>query len=136
MVEKPHKRKGYLMKKYLSFIKFSHTVFALPFALIGFSLAVANGENHFEWTDLLLVLACMVFGRSAAMAFNRYIDGDIDKLNTRTALREIPTGIITTKNALIFIILNCAGFIICAGLLNMLCLFLSPVALIVIMGYS
>lgn len=78
----------------------------------------------------------MVFARSAAMAFNRYIDRDIDKRNVRTAVREIPSGIISKKNAVYFIILNCAGFIIASGLLNKLCLWLSPVALAIILGYS
>jgi len=124
------------MNKYLSLIKFSHTVFALPFAIIGYTLAITTPGYNFHFTDLVLVLACMVFARSAAMAFNRYADSDIDKLNKRTANREIPAGIITKKNALFFIILNCAGFIVAAGLLNRLCLFLSPVALLVILGYS
>lgn len=124
------------MKNYLSLITFSHTIFALPFALIGFSLGIHQPGASFEWTDLLLVLACMVFARSAAMAFNRYIDSDIDKLNQRTATREIPSGIIRKKQALIYVILNCVAFVIAAGLLNRLCLYLSPVALLVILGYS
>lgn len=124
------------MKHYFSLIKFSHTVFALPFALIGFSLAVSQPDVKFIWTDLLYVILCMVFARSAAMAFNRYIDRDFDKLNVRTANREIPKGIITKKNALYFILLNAVCFIISAGLLNRLCLLLSPVALAVILGYS
>lgn len=124
------------MKSYFSLIKFSHTVFALPFALIGFSLGVVNSETGFQWLDMLLVICCMVFARSAAMAFNRYIDSDIDKKNERTAVREIPAGIISKKNAGYFVIANSVGFIIASGLLNKLCLFLSPVALAVILGYS
>lgn len=124
------------MKSYFSLIKFSHTVFALPFALIGFSLGVVNSETGFQWLDMLLVLCCMVFARSAAMAFNRYIDSDIDKKNERTAVREIPAGIISKKNAGYFVLANSVGFIIASGLLNKLCLFLSPVALAVILGYS
>ncbi|HAE13221.1 MAG TPA: UbiA-like polyprenyltransferase [Chitinophagales bacterium] len=124
------------MRHYLSLIKFSHTVFALPFALIGFFLALQTLDGPFPWTDLLLVLGCMVFARSAAMAFNRYLDSDIDALNARTAVREIPKGVISRPQALIFVILNSIAFIVCAGLLNELCLYLSPVALLVILGYS
>ena len=84
------------MKKYLSLIKFSHTIFAMPFALIGFFLA--SQQYNFEWITLLYVVLCMVFARSAAMAFNRYIDRDIDIANERTAqIREIPNGTITAK---------------------------------------
>ncbi len=124
------------MKNYLSLVKFSHTVFALPFAIIGYTLAVTTPGYEFKIIDLVLVLLCMVFARSAAMAFNRYIDADIDKLNTRTANREIPAGIITKKNAIFFILVNSIGFIIAAGLLNKLCLYLSPVALLIVLGYS
>jgi len=91
------------MKKYFSLIKFSHTIFALPFALIGFALAVWKHHYPFSWFIFLLMLLCMVFARSAAMAFNRYIDRDIDELNPRTQIREIPSGVITPKNALFFV---------------------------------
>ncbi len=124
------------MKNYLSLVTFSHTVFALPFAIIGFTLGITQPGAAFEWTDLLLVVACMVFARSAAMAFNRYIDADIDKKNARTAQREIPKGVISSKNALYFVIGSSIAFMICALLLNKLCFFLSPVALLVILGYS
>lgn len=124
------------MKNYLSLIKFSHTIFALPFAFIGFTLAFTHGGAVFNWIDMLLVLCCMVFARSAAMAFNRYIDSDIDILNERTQGREIPAGVIAKNKVLLFVILNSIGFVICAGLLNTLCLILSPVALLVILGYS
>lgn len=124
------------MKHYLSLIKFSHTVFALPFAIIGFVLGIKWGAGEFTWVDFLLVLGCMVFGRSAAMAFNRYVDRKIDGLNSRTAGREMPAGILSGKQVMVFVVLNCIGFIICAGLLNTLCLWLSPVALGIILGYS
>ncbi|TXF88628.1 4-hydroxybenzoate octaprenyltransferase [Neolewinella aurantiaca] len=120
---------------YLSLIKFSHTIFALPFALLGFFLAVLDA-GALPLKDLLLVVLCMVFARSAAMAFNRWQDRDIDVKNPRTAVREIPAGIISSKAALGFVFLNCAFFVLCAGLLNPLCLWLSPVALLVILGYS
>lgn len=120
---------------YLSLIKFSHTVFALPFALIGFF--IATNQYSFSWSKLALVLICMVFARSAAMAFNRYIDRDIDLKNPRTAnVREIPRGVISPNSALIFVILTCALFIITSYFINPLCFYLSPIALLVILGYS
>lgn len=123
------------MRKYLSLIKFSHTIFAMPFALIGFFLATKS--NEFEWNTLLYVVLCMIFARSAAMAFNRYIDRNIDAANSRTAqIREIPNGSIKANSALIFVIINCLLFIGTTYLINPLCLALSPVALLVILGYS
>lgn len=124
------------MRQYFSLITFSHTVFALPFALIGFTLGVTQPGASFHWYDLVFVLLCMVFARSAAMAFNRYVDADIDIKNARTAGREIPSGQISKSHALRFVALNAVGFMISAGLLNSLCLVLSPVALLVILGYS
>jgi 4-hydroxybenzoate polyprenyltransferase len=123
------------MQKYLSLIKFSHTIFAMPFALIGFFLATPN--YVFEWITLVYVVLCMVFARSAAMAFNRYIDRDIDTLNSRTSrVREIPNGTITAKNALVFVLINSLLFVATAYIINPLCFALSPVALLVILGYS
>lgn len=124
------------MRNYLSLIKFSHTVFALPFALIGFFLGMQAEGGYFSWQQFLLVLACMVFARSAAMAFNRYIDSDIDARNARTAVREIPSGVVSKRHALLFVVLNAVAFMVAAGLLNNLCLYLSPIALAVILGYS
>jgi 4-hydroxybenzoate polyprenyltransferase len=123
------------MKKYLSLIKFSHTIFAMPFALIGFFLATKS--NDFEWITLLYVVLCMIFARSAAMAFNRYIDRDIDAANPRTAqVREIPNGSIKANSALIFVIINSLLFTSTTYLINSICLALSPIALLVILGYS
>ena len=123
------------MRKYLSLIKFSHTIFAMPFALIGFFLATKS--NEFEWILLLYVVLCMIFARSAAMAFNRYIDRDIDAANSRTAqVREIPNGSIKANSALIFVIINSLLFISITYLINSLCFALSPIALLVILGYS
>jgi 4-hydroxybenzoate polyprenyltransferase len=123
------------MRKYLSLIKFSHTIFAMPFALIGFFLATKS--NEFEWILLLYVVLCMIFARSAAMAFNRYIDRNIDVANSRTAqIREIPNGSIKANSALIFVIINSLLFISITYLINSLCLALSPIALLVILGYS
>jgi 4-hydroxybenzoate polyprenyltransferase len=123
------------MNKYLSLIKFSHTIFAMPFAFIGFSLAIKDYD--FEWITLFYVVLCMVFARSAAMAFNRYIDRDIDTANTRTSqVREIPNGSIKANSALIFVIINSILFIATTYFINTLCFALSPIALLVILGYS
>ena len=123
------------IKNYLSLIKFSHTVFALPFAIIDYYLA--SSRYGFDWSILIYVLLCMIFARSAAMAFNRYIDRDIDLENPRTAqVREIPNGTIKPKSALLFVILNCLAFILTTYFINSLCFYLSPIALLVILGYS
>lgn len=122
--------------KYLSLVKFSHTIFALPFAFIGFFLAVWHAGYNFEWSKLLLVILCMVFARSAAMAFNRYIDREIDLQNPRTKVREIPSGKVSPKSALFFVVLNCLFFVACTWFINPLCFALSPIALGVVLGYS
>lgn len=124
------------IKDYLSLIKFSHTVFALPFALIGFSLAVIYEQYTFEWHLLIKMLLCMVFARTAAMAFNRYLDRDIDARNPRTAKREIPAGVINANNALWFVIGNCVLFVLTCLSINMLVFYLSFIALFVILFYS
>jgi 4-hydroxybenzoate polyprenyltransferase len=127
------------IKNYLSLVTFAHTVFAMPFALIGFffGLRAVNYETYKPWWELLiLVVLCMVFARSAAMAFNRWLDAGFDSVNPRTAVREIPAGIISKKNAMIFVIFNCVLFIITTWFINALCLVLSPVALFVILFYS
>ncbi len=151
------------VKNYLSLIKFSHTIFAMPFALIGFFLGLSEGVasvvpgwhtvigyplrmshplNFVPLTlpetvvKLVLVVLCMVFARSAAMAFNRYLDRSFDAQNPRTAIREIPKGIISANSALRFVIINCIAFVVCTWFINKLCFFLSPVALLVVLGYS
>jgi 4-hydroxybenzoate polyprenyltransferase len=124
------------MKKYLSLVTFSHTIFAMPFAFIGFFLAINTTNNQFSWLKLALMVLCMVFARNAAMAFNRYLDRDIDSKNPRTKVRDIPAGRIPAKNALIFTIVNCLLFIGATWFINSLCFYLSPIALIVILGYS
>ncbi|MDQ3046118.1 MAG: putative 4-hydroxybenzoate polyprenyltransferase [Bacteroidota bacterium] len=124
------------LSDYLSLIKFSHTIFALPFAVIGYFLAITFTEAKFSIQLFGLVILCMVFARSAAMAFNRFIDRKFDGQNERTAVREIPAGVINPSNALLFVIINCLLFISCTFLINRLCFYLSPVALIVILGYS
>lgn len=126
-----------MLKNYLSLVKFSHTIFALPFALVGFTLAISQNAYQFEFSKLIYVLLCMVFARSAAMAFNRYIDRDVDIANPRTAkVREIPNGTIKASSALIFVIINCLLFMASSYALNTLCFYLSPIALLVILGYS
>lgn len=121
---------------YFSLVKFSHTVFAMPFALIGFSLAVARSGNNFSLKLLLLVILCMIFARNSAMGFNRLVDRKFDSLNPRTRKREIPAGKIDTGSAALFVIVNAALFIITTAFINKLTLILSPVALAVILGYS
>ncbi|MDM8001513.1 MAG: UbiA-like polyprenyltransferase [Bacteroidota bacterium] len=121
---------------YFSLVKFSHTVFAMPFALAGYFIGATEPGYGFSLRTFLLVLACMVFARSAAMAFNRWADLKFDSLNPRTAVREIPTGKISPRQAMVFVIASSLLFIAAAGLLNRLTLVLSPVALAVILGYS
>lgn len=149
------------IKNYLSLIKFSHTIFAMPFALIGFFLGLTSYgylgawihvDQYTAWSNidfegypktiegmlirLLLVILCMVFARSAAMAFNRYLDRRFDARNPRTAIREIPAGILKADRVLLFTIANSILFMICCWFINKLCFFLSPVALFVILFYS
>ena len=124
------------MKKYFSLVLFAHTVFAMPFALIGFFLAITTTNHPFNWLKLLLMILCMVFARNAAMAFNRYLDRDIDAENPRTVIRDIPSGKISANGALMFTILNSLLLIGATALINPLCLYLSPVALAVVLGYS
>ncbi|ASU33219.1 UbiA-like polyprenyltransferase [Mucilaginibacter xinganensis] len=124
------------MKKYLSLVTFAHTIFAMPFAFIGFFLAVTTTDYRFDWVKLVLMVLCMVFARNAAMAFNRYLDRHIDSKNPRTKQRDIPSGRISPASALTFTIANCLLFVATAWCLNNLCFYLSPVALLVVLGYS
>ncbi|MBD1393124.1 UbiA-like polyprenyltransferase [Mucilaginibacter glaciei] len=124
------------MKKYLSLVTFSHTIFAMPFAFIGFFLAVTTTNHQFEWQKLVMMLLCMVLARNSAMAFNRYLDRNIDAKNPRTKLRDIPAGRISPAAALTFTLTNCALFVLVTWFINPLCFYLSPVALLVVLGYS
>lgn len=124
------------IKHYLSLIKFSHTIFALPFALIGFTLGVVYYHQSFEWHLFAKMLLCMVFARSAAMAFNRYLDRRFDAMNPRTAVREIPAGVIKPGAALAFTIANSILFVATTWFINTLCFYLSFVALFVVLFYS
>lgn len=151
------------VKNYLSLIKFSHTIFAMPFAMIGFFLGLMYSDiavgveqwnlnktigwggsyplNHQSaekviFIKFILVIGCMIFARSAAMAFNRYLDRSFDAKNPRTAIREIPAGILKANSVLLFTIINCLLFITCTFFINKLCFYLSPIALLVVLGYS
>jgi len=122
-----------LINRYLALIKFEHTIFALPFALI--SLLVASAGRP-SLSVLVWVVVAMVGARSAAMAFNRVADWKIDAANPRTADRHIPAGAISVAGAWLFVFLSAAVLILAAWMLNPLCFRLSPVALAVVLGYS
>ena len=124
------------IKNYFSLVKISHTIFSIPFAMIGFFLAIRENVKSIDFIILFLVILCVFFARNAAMGFNRYIDREFDQKNPRTALREIPRAIISPRSALLFVILNSVLFIITTAFINPLCLILSPVALLVVLGYS
>lgn len=124
------------ISSYFSLVKFSHTIFALPFAMIGFFLAVVSGSAQFSAFTLVMVLVCMVMARSAAMAFNRYVDREFDALNPRTVVREIPSGQISPRSALLLVIGSSLVFVAATYFINPLCFYLSPAALVVILGYS
>jgi len=117
----------------LSMIRFAHTVFALPFALLAAVLA-AGGVPPFA--TLFWILVAMVGARSAAMSFNRIADREVDARNPRTASRELPSGVLTVRFAALFCVASAALFVLAAAQLNRLCLYLSPVALAVVLGYS
>ncbi len=121
---------------YLSLVKFSHTIFALPFAIIGYFLAITFTHAPFDIKLFALVILCMVFARSSAMAFNRYIDRKYDEKNSRTVIREIPAGVIKPGNALAFVIISSLLFVATTYFINSLCFYLSPIALALILGYS
>ncbi len=124
------------MKRYLSLIKFSHTLFALPFALVGFAVGTAEQGDGVSVRLLVLVVLCMVFARSAAMAFNRWLDRDIDARNPRTRMREIPAGMVSPQAALRLVVISSVLFVVTTYFINPLCFYLSPVALAVVLGYS
>jgi 4-hydroxybenzoate polyprenyltransferase len=153
-----------IVKNYLSLVKFSHTIFAMPFAMIGFFLGLSHnpvfafnyltsskpgwhttiglnsGNIPLSMVDFIirffLVVFCMIFARSAAMSFNRYLDRNFDAKNPRTAIREIPKGIISANSALAFTLASCVLFLVCCFFINRICFYLSPVALFVILFYS
>lgn len=124
------------IEKYMSMVKFSHSIFGFPFAIIGFAAGIREigvfPENHV----FIFVVLSVLFARNAAMSFNRYIDRDFDKANPRTKNRELPQNKIKPKSALRFAIFNAVMFFVSAALINPLCFYLSPIALAVIIFYS
>jgi 4-hydroxybenzoate polyprenyltransferase len=119
---------------YLSFVRFSHSVFALPFALTGALLAWR--DHPFSWAQAAWIVVCMVSARSAAMGFNRLADARHDALNPRTSMRELPRGAMTPREATVFVIISSVIFIVGASRLNTWCLVLAPVALVIVFWYS
>ena len=122
------------IRTYASFVRFSHSAFALPFALVGAMLAARTAG--FDWERLVWIAACMVTARSAAMGFNRLVDARFDARNPRTASRELPTGRMTPGEARLFVIVMSAAFVLFAAQLGRLCLLLSPLALAIVFWYS
>ena len=125
-----------LLSKWASFVKFSHTVFALPFALASMMLAARDQRGWPGWRVFVLVLAAMVSGRTCAMAFNRIVDRRFDALNPRTAGRHLPAGAISMTSAVSLCLLSGAGLVAASWALNPLCFALSPVALFFVCFYS
>jgi 4-hydroxybenzoate polyprenyltransferase len=122
------------LRTYLSFVRFSHSVFALPFALAGALLAARHATV--TWSSVFWILIAMVTARSAAMGFNRLVDRRFDALNPRTANREIPRGVMSAAEATSFVVVASALFVFAASQLNPLCFMLSPVALAIVFWYS
>ena len=122
------------VRTYASFVRFSHSAFALPFALVGALLAARY--IAFDWTRLIWIVVCMVSARSAAMGFNRLVDAGFDARNPRTAMRELPAGRMTVMEARAFVMVSALAFIVSAAMLGTLCLALSPVALGIVFWYS
>src|SRR5437762_12491558 len=125
-----------VIQKWAGFVKLSHTVFALPFAMA--AMVVAARDNR-GWPGLkifLLILAAMVCARTCAMAFNRIVDRKFDAANPRTALRHLPAGQITLASAWTLCVLSAAGLVVASWLLNPVCFYLSPVALFFACFYS
>ncbi len=124
------------LSQYFKMVKFAHSIFALPFALVGFFMALHLNHLSFDYFKLIYIVLAMVFARNAAMGFNRYLDRNIDRENERTRSREVASGVISERNALIFILANVALFMATSFLINILAFWLSPVALLVVLGYS
>ena len=124
------------IRNYSSLVKLSHAVFSMPFAVVGFLLGTRDAGGKPDWLIFLWVILCVFFARNAAMSFNRIADRNLDAANERTRMRELVTGRIPTENAILFMILNVLLFILCTSLINLSCFFLSPLALIIILGYS
>lgn len=121
-------------RTYLSFVRFSHSVFALPFALTGALLA--SRHQPVTWRQIGWIIAAMVTARSAAMGFNRLADAHYDALNPRTAMRELPRGVMSRTEAVVFVIVSSVAFVFASWQLSELCALLSPVALAIVFWYS
>jgi len=126
----------FLINKWASFVRFSHTLFALPFALAAMMVAARDNRGWPGWKTFGLILAAMVCARTCAMAFNRIVDRKFDALNPRTANRHLPTGQISLASAILLCLISGAGLVAASYFLNSLCFYLSPVALVVICFYS
>ena len=124
------------INKWLSFVRFSHTVFALPFALAAMVVAARDNRGWPGWRVFGLILAAMVCARTCAMAFNRIVDRKFDALNPRTAKRHLPAGQISLTSAIALCVFSATGLIVASYFLNPLCFWLSPVALVVVCFYS
>jgi 4-hydroxybenzoate polyprenyltransferase len=122
------------LRTYLSFVRFSHSVFALPFALTGALLAAR--EHPVTWAHVGWIIAAMVAARSAAMGFNRLVDARYDALNPRTAMRELPRGTMSSAEATVFVVASSAAFVFASWMLSPLCAVLSPLALAMVFWYS
>ena len=122
--------------KWASFVKFSHTVFALPFALASMVVAARDQRGWPGWRTFGLILAALVCARTCAMSFNRIVDRHFDKANPRTASRHLPAGQISLTSASALCLLSGFGFVVSSYFINTVCFYLSPVALCVVCSYS
>jgi 4-hydroxybenzoate polyprenyltransferase len=124
------------VRQWAEFVKFSHTIFALPFALAAMAVAAREQRGWPGWRAFLLILAAMVCARTCAMSFNRIVDRKFDKANPRTAMRHLPAGKISLASAWALAVLSGGGFVVASYFLNPICFYLSPVALVAICFYS
>src|ERR1044071_9573757 len=122
--------------KWASFVRFSHTIFALPFALASMAVAARENRGWPGWSKFGLILLAMVSARTCAMAFNRIVDRKFDALNPRTSMRHLPTKQITLASAVSLCVLSGVGLVAASFFLNRLCFYMSPLALAVICFYS
>ena len=127
---------AFSLRKWAEFVKFSHTVFALPFALAAMVVAARENRGWPGWRIFALILGAMVCARACAMSFNRIVDREFDLANPRTASRPLPTGQVTVAGAWTLCLLSGGGLVLASWFLNPLCFYLSPVALVVICFYS
>ena len=125
-----------LIKKWASFVRFSHTVFALPFALAAMLVAARDNRGWPGWRVFGLILAAMVCARTCAMAFNRIVDRKFDALNPRTKDRHLPAGHISLASAVSLCVISAAGFLAASWFLNLACFYLSPIAIVAVCFYS